>query len=170
MRSLFRALDRERVRYLVISGQACILYGASQLKDIDLGSAAHETSSPARDTAWKRTSEANASAHDEVTRKATVSFRIGRELFLDVMGPTAWELSASDLPSSRVQRIENAAVRPGDLVLLKRTNRRATTKRFRTWSACVSGSQRGSRRCSLGAPEHVRVGDLADYAVEGQTG
>jgi hypothetical protein len=34
---LFRALDRERVRYLVISGQACILYGASPFtEDIDL--------------------------------------------------------------------------------------------------------------------------------------
>ena len=37
MRSLFRALDSEGVRYLVISGQACILYGASQFtEDVDL--------------------------------------------------------------------------------------------------------------------------------------
>jgi hypothetical protein len=37
MRSLLRAFERERVRYLVISGQACILYGASRFtEDLDL--------------------------------------------------------------------------------------------------------------------------------------
>jgi hypothetical protein len=37
MRSLFRAFEREGVRYLVISGQACILYGASQFtEDLDV--------------------------------------------------------------------------------------------------------------------------------------
>ena len=29
MRALFRAFDREGVRYLVISGQASVLYGAA---------------------------------------------------------------------------------------------------------------------------------------------
>lgn len=37
MRFLFRAFERHRVRYLVISGQACVLYGAAQFtQDLDL--------------------------------------------------------------------------------------------------------------------------------------
>lgn len=37
MRNLFRSFERERVRYLVISGQACVLYGASAFsQDLDL--------------------------------------------------------------------------------------------------------------------------------------
>jgi hypothetical protein len=37
MRSFFRALERRRVRYLLISGQAAVLYGASTFsEDVDL--------------------------------------------------------------------------------------------------------------------------------------
>lgn len=37
MRNFFRSLERHRVRHLLISGQACVLYGASQFsEDVDL--------------------------------------------------------------------------------------------------------------------------------------
>ena len=37
MRNFFHALDRRRVRYLLISGQATVLYGASTFsEDVDL--------------------------------------------------------------------------------------------------------------------------------------
>jgi hypothetical protein len=37
MRSLFRAFEASDVRYLLISGQACVLYGLSNFtEDIDL--------------------------------------------------------------------------------------------------------------------------------------
>ena len=37
MRSFLRSLEKEGVRFLLISGQACVLYGASQFtEDVDL--------------------------------------------------------------------------------------------------------------------------------------
>ncbi len=133
MRSLFRALEGERVHYLVISGQACILYGASQFtEDLDLWI----QPAPSNLVSFLRAMAHVKARVYKLTPPFTMKhmrkghgfhFRIGRNLFLDVMGR---------LP--RVGRFLDAFSRarefktdwgtlpvssPEHLVLLKRTNR-----------------------------------------------
>lgn len=92
MRSLFRALDREGVRYLVISGQACILYGASQFtEDIDLWVQPVPSNLAFFLRAMARVKARVYKLTPPITMKYVrkghgFHFRIGRDLYLDVSG------------------------------------------------------------------------------------
>ena len=133
MRSLFRALDDEGVRYLLISGQACVLYGASQFtEDVDLW---------VEPASWNLRSLLHALARVravvyKLTPPLTLTymrkghgfhFRIGGDLFLDVMGRPP-RVGGFQKAFSRARSIETdwgtlRVSAPEDLVLLKRTNR-----------------------------------------------
>jgi hypothetical protein len=133
MRSLFRALDREGVRYLVISGQACILYGASQFtEDIDLWVQPVPSNLASFLRAMARVKARVYKLTPPVTMKYVrkghgFHFRIGRDLYLDVMGRpprVGGYLEAS--ARAREFKTDWGILRvsaPEDLVLLKRTNR-----------------------------------------------
>jgi hypothetical protein len=133
MRSLFRAFERERVRYLVISGQACILYGASQFtEDLDLWI---QPTSQNLLSFLRAMARVKARVY-KLTPPLQVGylrkghgfhFRIGRELFVDVMGrpPRVRGFAAA---FSRAREFPTdwgvlPVTAPEDLVLLKRTNR-----------------------------------------------
>ncbi len=133
MRSLFRALDGEDVRYLVISGQACILYGASQFtEDVDLWiqPASSNLLSFLRAMARvkARVYKLTPPIRMNYVRKGHgFHFRIGRDLFLDVMGrpPRVGEFLDA-FSRAREFKTDWGTLRvsaPEDLVLLKRTNR-----------------------------------------------
>ena len=133
MRSFLGSLEKEGVHYLLISGQACVLYGASQFtEDIDL---------------WVRPSAADlggllaalararAVVH-KLTPRPTLSllrrghgfhFLIPPDTYVDVMGrpPRVGPFSRA---WSRARPMETdwgrlLVASPEDLVLLKRTNR-----------------------------------------------
>ena len=92
MRSLFRALDGEGVRYLVISGQACILYGASQFtEDVDLWIQPASSNLASFLRAMARVKARVYKLTPPIRMKYVRNghgfhFRIGRDLFLEVMG------------------------------------------------------------------------------------
>ncbi|MGH9321415.1 MAG: hypothetical protein ACRD21_14065 [Vicinamibacteria bacterium] len=133
MKSLFRALENEGVRYLLISGQACVLYGASQFtEDIDLW---------VQPTASNLSSFLRALSHVravvyKLTPPITLKylrrghgfhFRIGTDVYLDMMGvPPRVEGFLPAFARSRRFETDWGTLRvsaPEDLVLLKRTNR-----------------------------------------------
>lgn len=133
MRSFLASLERERVRYLLISGQACVLYGASQFtEDVDLW--VRPTRADLRGL-LKALAGAGAIVHKLTPRPNLALARRGHgfhfmirpDTYIDVMarpprvGPfgDAW---------ARRRRIATdwgkiPVVSPEDLVLLKRTNR-----------------------------------------------
>ncbi|MBI3857998.1 MAG: hypothetical protein HY293_20150 [Planctomycetes bacterium] len=133
MRSFLRSLDRRGGRCLLISGQACVLYGAALFtEDVDLW-----LRPTARDLRALLESLASAGARvHKLTPPLTLSmlkrghgfhFLIPPDTYLDVMGrPPRVGTFASAW--SRARRIETdwgrlRVVCPEDLVLLKRTNR-----------------------------------------------
>jgi hypothetical protein len=177
MRSLFRALDRERVRYLVISGQACILYGASQFtEDIDLWI----QPAPGNLESFLR-AMARVEAHvykltpplsmKYVRKGHGFHFRIGRDLFLDVMGRPP-RVGSFQQAISRAREFKTdwgtlPVSAPEDLVLLKRTNRpgdyEAISNLVRLRFQEAKEDVDVVRWALLNTFE---VADLADFAVE----
>ena len=133
MRSLFRALEGEAVRYLVISGQACILYGASQFtEDLDLWIQPAPKNLKSFLRAMARVKARVYKLTPPLTMKHLrkghgFHFRIGRELFLDVMGrPPRVGGFLEAFSRAREFRTDWGTLpvsAPEDLVLLKRTNR-----------------------------------------------
>jgi hypothetical protein len=133
MKSLFRALDREDVRYLVISGQACILYGASQFtEDIDLWIQPRPENLASFLRAIARVKARVYKLTPPITMRFLrkghgFHFRIGRDLFLDVMGrPPRVGRFREAFARAREFRTDWGRLKvsaPEDLVLLKRTNR-----------------------------------------------
>jgi len=133
MRSLFRALDGEGVRYLVISGQACILYGASQFtEDIDLWIQPASSNLASFLRAMARVKARVYKLTPPITLKYVrkghgFHFRIGRDLFLDVMGrPPRVGRFLGAFSRAREFKTDWGTLRvsaPEDLVLLKQTNR-----------------------------------------------
>lgn len=134
-RSFFRALERGRVRYLLISGQAAILYGAATFsEDIDLW----VDPDPAN---WGRFLRALASLKATVykltppltgrflRRGHGFHFLIPAGMFLDVMGvpPRVGRFAQARRRSRRLGTDWGVlpVVSPEDLVLIKRTNRPA---------------------------------------------
>jgi hypothetical protein len=133
MRSFLRSLETEGARYLLISGQACVLYGASQFtEDVDLW-----LQPAARDLAGLLRSLAKVKAVvHKLTPPPSLSlvqrghgfhFLIPPDTYLDVMGrpPRVGPFSTA---LSRARRMKTdwgtlPVVAPEDLVLLKRTNR-----------------------------------------------
>lgn len=137
MRRLFRALDLERVEYLLISGQASILYGAAQFsEDIDLW---------VRPTTLnlRRLRRALARARARVYKLTPpIELRYARRghgfhftlpgsdtVFLDIMAvpPRVGPFAAA---ARRARRLASPwgrlpVVAPEDLVLLKQTRRQA---------------------------------------------
>jgi hypothetical protein len=133
MRSFLRSLENEGARYLLIGGQACVLYGASQFtEDIDLW-----VRPAARDltSLLKCLTKVDAVVH-KLTPPPSLSllrrghgfhFLIPPDTYLDVMGrpPRVGPFAAA---WSRARRIKTdwgtlPIVSPEDIVLLKRTNR-----------------------------------------------
>lgn len=137
MTDLFRSFDRERVEYLLIGGQAAVVYGAAQFtEDFDL---------------WVRPDERNLSALlralakseaivDRLTPPLTLRFARKGHGFHFLLPPSANDPEAVDIMARppRVGGFEPAkrrssvlktpwgdvrVVSPEDLVLLKRTNR-----------------------------------------------
>ncbi len=133
MRNFLNSLEKEGVRYLLISGQACVLYGASSFtEDIDL---------------WVRPTTADfrallraLAAWGAVVHKLTppldlrlvrrghgFHFLVPPDTYVDVMGrpPRVGRFSGARSRARLIAtdwgRIPVAA--PEDLVLLKRTNR-----------------------------------------------
>ena len=133
MRSLFRALDGEGVRYLVISGQACILYGASQFtEDVDLWIQPASSNLASFLRAMARVKARVYKLTPPIRMKYVRNghgfhFRIGRDLFLEVMGrPPRVGTFLEAFSRAREFKTDWGTLRvsaPEDLVLLKRTNR-----------------------------------------------
>jgi hypothetical protein len=133
MRSLFRAFEREGVRYLVISGQACILYGASQFtEDLDLWIAPAPKNIDSLLRALARVKARVYKLTPPITARNVLKghgfhFRIGRDLFIDVMGrPPRVGSFRGAFSRAREFRTDWGMLpvsAPEDLVLLKRTNR-----------------------------------------------
>jgi len=139
MRSLFRSLRSHRVRYLVISGQASVLYGASHFsEDIDLWM---DPSLPNVRRLLLALEHLKARVHKLTPRPTarnvnrghafhfTVPQRGAMALSLDVMGrpPRVGRFSASFKPSERISSPwgDVPVVSIEDLVELKKTNRPA---------------------------------------------
>lgn len=133
MRSFFRSLDAERVRYLLISGQACVLYGASHFtEDVDLWV---EPSGRNLNALRRALGRARAVVHKltpplgprYARRGHGFHFRIGDDLYVDVMGrPPRVGSFARAAARKRLIRTDWGTLpvaAPEDLVLLKRTNR-----------------------------------------------
>jgi hypothetical protein len=176
MRSLFRAFEREGVRYLVISGQACILYGASQFTE-DLDVWIQPTLKNLRSflRAMARVKARVYKLTPPLTLKNVRTghgfhFRIGRELFVDVMGCPPRVGRFRDA-ASRARELETdwgvlPVSAPEDLVLLKRTNRPADYEavsnlvRFRVME---DGDDPAVLRWALS--NTFDAGDLADFTV-----
>ncbi len=133
MRSFLRSLERERVRFLLISGQACVLYGASQFtEDVDLW--VRPTAADLRGL-LRALAAARATVH-KLTPQPTLRlmqrghgfhFLIPPDTYVDVMGrPPRVGTFASAW--ARARRMDTdwgslPVAAPEDLVLLKRTNR-----------------------------------------------
>ncbi len=133
MRRFLRSLEKEGVRYLLISGQACVLYGASQFtEDVDLW--IRPSSGDLRGL-LKALAFAGARVHKLTVRPTLRRMRQGHgfhflippDIYLDVMGrpPRVGRFSAA---WSRRRRMKTdwgtlPVAAPEDLVLLKRTNR-----------------------------------------------
>jgi hypothetical protein len=161
MRNFFRSLDRERVHYLLISGQACVLYGASQFtEDIDLwirptpgdvaglkralgsvGARVHKLTPPLR--------------LSFVRRGHGFHFLIPPDTYLDVMGrpPRVGPFAKAWRRSRRIATDWGRlpVVAPEDLVLLKQTNRPSDYEAISNLARMRVGE----------APEEVRVLDWA---------
>ncbi|HLE69119.1 MAG TPA: nucleotidyltransferase [Vicinamibacteria bacterium] len=133
MRSLFRALDDEGVRYLLISGQACVLYGASQFtEDVDLWVQPASSNLESFLRAMARVRAVVYKLTPPITLKYVrkghgFHFRIGADLFLDMMGhPPRVGAFLAAFSRARKFKTDWGTLRvsaPEDLVLLKRTNR-----------------------------------------------
>jgi hypothetical protein len=134
MTSLFRALERKNVSYLLISGQACVLYGASEFtEDIDLWVEPRTRNA-------RRCLEALASINARVY-KLTPSFRVSLlkkghgfhyrvgELYVDIMGrpPRVGDFSSALRRSRKINTDWGTlpVVSPEDLAQLKLTDRPA---------------------------------------------
>jgi hypothetical protein len=133
MRNFFRSLEKEGVRYLLISGQACVLYGASHFtEDIDLWV---RPSEPDLRALLRVLGSMGARVHKltpPINRRTMLRghgfhFRLLPDTYLDVMGrpPRVGPFSNAQARARRLATdwgpIPVAA--PEDLVLLKRTNR-----------------------------------------------
>lgn len=173
--SLFRALEDRRVRYLLIGGQACVLYGGAQLtEDVDLW--IHPTAANFR-SFLQALASANARVY-KVTPPLQLSylrkghgfhFVLGRDLYLDVMGkpPRVGSFAAA---LRRCRRINTdwgllPVVSPEDLVLLKQTNRPSD---YETISNLVRMRVEEDNRASVlrwALLNTFDVEDLASFAV-----
>ena len=139
MRSLFRCLETQRVRYLVISGQASILYGAALFsEDLDLWV---EPSAPNITALLRALRAARARVHKltpplsgrNVRRGHAFHFMVpqrdGFDLQVDVMGqpPRVGSFASSERRSERMKTPWGRLPVVGleDLVEIKKTNRPA---------------------------------------------
>lgn len=132
MPSFFRFLEREKVRFLLIRGQACVLYGASQFtEDIDLWV---KPTAPNLRSLLRALAGCRAVVH-KLTPPLTLRnlgrghgfhFLIPPDVYVDVMGrpPRVGSFdearNRARMPPTDWGRLP--VVAPEDLVLLKRTN------------------------------------------------
>ena len=169
MRSLFRALDDEGVRYLLISGQACVLYGASQFtEDVDLWVQPASSNLESFLRAMARVRAVVYKLTPPITLKYVrkghgFHFRIGADLFLDMMGhPPRVGAFLAAFSRARKFKTDWGTLRvsaPEDLVLLKRTNRPGDYEAISNLVRLrVVEDKGGSVRTPVGPPEHVRRG------------
>jgi len=133
MPSFFRFLEKERVRFLLISGQACVLYGASQFtEDIDLWI---QPSAPNLQAFLRALVRSHAVVHKHTPPLTVHNLRRGHgfhfllppDVYLDVMGCPP-RVDGFESASRRARILPTdwghlPVVAPEDLVLLKRTNR-----------------------------------------------
>jgi len=135
MRSLFRSFERRRVRYLVISGQASVLYGAQHFsQDLDVWI---EPSKPNVARLLRALSDLRARVHKLTPRLSLRNLRRGHgfhfivppAIYLDVMGqpPRVGGFAGAARRGERMRTPWGPlpVVAIEDLVELKKTNRAA---------------------------------------------
>jgi len=174
MKSLFRAFDKRHVQYLLISGQACVLYGASQFtEDTDLWiqpgarnlQAFFRAMAQVKATVYKLTPP----IRPTYLRKGHgFHFRIG-DSYVDVMGkpPRVGEFRSA---LSRARRISTewgnlVVAAPEDLVLLKRTNRPGDYEAISNLVRMRVSEDDKARTLYWALSNTFDIADLREYAI-----
>jgi len=177
IKSLFRAFETHQVRYLLISGQACVLYGASQFtEDIDFWIQSSNKNVRAFLRAMAQVKAKVYKLTPPMTQVYVLKghgfhFKVGRDWYVDVMGkpPRVGKFQSA---RKRARRIvtewgDLIVAAPEDLVLLKRTNRPAD---YETISNLVRQrlSEDGNASILRWALSNTfDISDLIEYAIQG---
>lgn len=177
MKNLFHAFKEKGVAYLLISGQACILYGASQFtEDVDI---------------WVRPDRKNLHAFlramaqvDARVYKLTppitptyvrkghgFHFTLKGDFYLDVMGkpPRVGPFAGAHARARTIPTVwgKLLVVAPEDLVLLKRTNRPADYEAISNLVRLRVSEDNSPRTLYWGLNNTFDITDLVDYVAKG---
>jgi hypothetical protein len=176
MKSLFRAFEKYGVRYLLISGQACVLYGASQFtEDIDFWIQPKQQNFHAF---LRAMAELKASVY-KLTPPITQAyirkghgfhFRAESDWYIDVMGkpPRVGDFRRALRKARKISTEWGmlTVVAQEDLVLLKRTNRPGDYETISNLVRQRLSEEPGSRVLGWALSNTFDVADLVDYVLQ----
>jgi hypothetical protein len=176
MKSLFRAFEKYNVRYLLISGQACVLYGASQFtEDIDFWIQPKQQNFRAflramaqmKATVYKLTPPITQAY---IRKGHGFHFKVDRDWYIDVMGkpPRVGDFQRAFRKARKISTEWGmlTVVAQEDLVLLKRTNRPGDYETISNLVRQRLSEEPTSRVLRWALSNTFDIADLVDFSLQ----